>query len=123
MRVLLTLAVVIVITMARTAPSTAWHSGIRPVVVIIILVDSLIPIQWANPQEVARFLWLAAWRLKCCPEIIATVPREMLTGALYLPRAGFLRTGAINLIPEGKGVVQLPIVYLVTGFVKQLPYS
>jgi hypothetical protein len=40
--VLLTLAVVIVIAIARTAPSTAQRSGIRPVGIIIILVVYLI---------------------------------------------------------------------------------
>jgi hypothetical protein len=45
LHVLLTLAAVIVIAIARTAPSTARRSGIGPVVIIIILVDYLIPIQ------------------------------------------------------------------------------
>ena len=45
LRDLLTLAIVIVIAIARTAPSTARRSGIRPVLIIIILIDYLIPIQ------------------------------------------------------------------------------
>jgi len=52
----------------------------------------------------------------------ATVPREMLTGAFNLPRAGCLRIGAIDLIPEDTGVVPPPIVHLVAGFVKHLPH-
>jgi hypothetical protein len=53
MHVLLTLTVVTVMVIARTAPSTPQRSGIRPVLIIIILVDYLIPIQWFNGQEVA----------------------------------------------------------------------
>jgi len=122
LRVLLTLTVVIVIAIARTAPSTARRTGICPVVIIIILVDDLIPNQWSNGQEVAWFVLPAAWRLNLCPEIIATVPRGMLTGAFNLPRAGCLLIGAIDLIPEGTGVVPPPIVHLVAGFVKHLPH-
>jgi hypothetical protein len=59
-------------------------SGITPNI-IIILVDYLIPIQWANGQEVAWFIPLADWRLNLCPELIATIRREMLTGACNLP--------------------------------------
>jgi hypothetical protein len=122
LRVLLTLAVVIVIAIARTAPSTARCTGIRPVVIIIILVNYLISIQWSNVQEVAWFVLLTASRFNLCPEIIATVPREMLTGAFNLPRAGCLRFGEIHLIPEGTGIVPPPIVHLVAGFVKHLPH-
>ena len=68
---LLTLAVGIVIVIARTAPSTARLYGIRPVLTIIILVDYLIPIQRSNGQEVAWLLLPAAWRLNLSPEIIA----------------------------------------------------
>jgi hypothetical protein len=103
-----------------TAHSTAWHSGICPVVIIIILIDYLIPIQWSNGQGVAWLVLPAAWRLNLCPEIIATVLREMLTGAFNLPRAGCPRIGAIDLISEGTGVVAPPIVHLVAGFVKHL---
>jgi len=85
LRVLLTLAIVIVIVIARTAPSTARRSGIRPVLIIIILIDYLIPIQWSNGQEVTWFVLLAAWRLNLCPWIIATVPRETLTVRLTFP--------------------------------------
>ena len=89
-----------------------------PVVIIIIILDYLIPIQWSNGQEVAWFVLPTAWRLELCPGIVAIVPTEMLTGAFYLPRAGCLRIGAIDLIPEGMGVVRPPIVHLVVGFVK-----
>jgi hypothetical protein len=82
---LLTLAVVIVIAIATTAPSTAGLSGSHPVVIITILVDYLIPIQWSKGQEVSWCVLPAAWRLNLCLEIIATVPRETLTGAFTLP--------------------------------------
>jgi hypothetical protein len=122
MRVLLTLAVVIVIAIPRTAPSTAQRTGIRPVVIIIIPVDYLIRIQGLNGQEVARFVLPTASRFNLCPEIIATMPRVTLTGAFNFPRAGCLQIGAIDLIPEGTGIVPPPIVHLVAGFVKHLPH-
>jgi hypothetical protein len=118
----LTLAIVIVIAIARTDLSTAQHSGIRPVLINIILVDYLIPIQWSNSQEVAWLVLTAAWWLNSCPEIIATVPRETLAGATNLSQAGFQRIAAIDLIPEGTGVVPSPIVQLIGGFVIHLPY-
>jgi hypothetical protein len=83
--VLLTLAVVIGIAITRTAPSTTRCTGSRPVLIIIKLVDYLISIQWSNSQEVARFVLAADWRLNLCPEIMATVPRNTLTGAFNLP--------------------------------------
>jgi hypothetical protein len=46
----------------------------------------------------------------------------MLAGAFNLPGAGCLLIGAIDMIPEGLGVVQPPIVHLVVGFVKHLPH-
>jgi hypothetical protein len=58
--VLLTLAIVIVIAIARTPPSTARCSGIHPVLIIIILIDYDIPIQWSNGQEVAWIVLPAA---------------------------------------------------------------
>jgi len=122
LRVLLTLAVVIVIAITRMAPSTARRTGIRPVVIIIIPMDYLIAIQWSNGQEVAWFVPPSAWRLNLCPEIIATIPRETLTGVCNHPRAGCLRIGAIELIPEGTGVIPPLIVHLVAGFVKHLPH-
>ena len=122
LRVLLTLAIVIVIAIARTAPSTARCSGIRLVLIIMIFVNYLIPIQWSNSQEVAWLVPLAASWLNLCAEIIATVPREMLAGVFYLSRAGCLRIGAIELIPKGMGVVPPPIVQLIAGFVKHLPH-
>jgi hypothetical protein len=63
------------------APSTARRSEIHPVLIIIILVDYLIPIQWYNSQEVAWLVLPAAWWLNLWAEIIATEPREMLNGA------------------------------------------
>jgi len=122
LRVLLTLPIVIVIAIARTAPSTARRSGVRPVVIIIILVDYLIPIQWSNDQEVAWLVLPAAWWLNLSAEIIATVPRETLASAFNLSRAGCVPIGAINLIPEGTGVIPRPIVHSIAGFVKHLPH-
>jgi hypothetical protein len=121
LHVLRTFAVVIVIAIARTAPAPARRTGIRPVVIIIILVDYLNPIQWSNGQEVALFVMPIACQFNLWPEIIATVPRETLTGAFSLPRAGCLRIGAIDLIPEGTGIFPPPFVHLVMGFVKHLP--
>jgi hypothetical protein len=95
--------------MIRTAPSTAWHSGIRPVVIIIIHVDYLIPIQLFNSQEVAWLVLPAAWWLNLCPEIIATVPRETLAGAFNLPQAGCVPIGAIELIPNARGLSHLQL--------------
>jgi hypothetical protein len=85
LHVLLTFAIVIVIAIPRTAPSNAWQSGIRPVLIVIILVDCFIPIQWSTGQEVACLLLTATWRLNLHPEIIATVPREELAGAFIYP--------------------------------------
>ena len=120
--VLLTLAVVILIAISRTAPSTARRTRICPVVTIIILVNYLIPIQWSNGQEVTWIVLPTAWRLNLCSEIIATIPRETLTSAFNLLRAGCLRIGAIDPIPEATGIVQPPIVHLVAGIVKHLPH-
>ena len=122
LRVLLTHAVVVVIGVARTAPSTTRRSGIRPVLIMIILIDYLIPIQCSNGQEVAWLVLPAAWRLNHCPEIITTLPRESLTGGFNLSPAGCLRIAAINLIPKGTGFVPPPIVHLVVGFLKHLPH-
>jgi hypothetical protein len=112
---------VIIIVIARTAWSSARLSGICPVVIIIILVDYLIPIHQSTCQAVARLVLPAAWWLNLCQEIIATIPREMLTGAFNLPRAGSLQIGAIGLIPKGTGVIPPPIVHLIPGCVKHLP--
>jgi len=86
-----------------------------------MLVDYLISIQWANSQEVAWFVLPTAWRLNHCSGIIATIPEEMLTRVLNLPRAGCLLIGAIDLIPEGTRIVPPAIVLLVSSFVKHLP--
>ena len=79
--------------------------------------------QWSNGQEVAWIVLPTAWGLNLGPEIIATVPSKMLTGAFNLPQAGCLRIGAIDLIPDGTGVVAPPIVHLVAGIVKHLPHE
>jgi len=112
-----------VMGIARTAPSTARRCGTRPVLIIIILVEYLIPMQCSDGQEVATFVLAAACLLNIYPEIIAIVPREMLTGAFNLPRAGCLHIWAIDLITEFLGVVPSPIVHLVAGFVKHLPHK
>jgi hypothetical protein len=122
LRVLLTLAIVIIIAMTRTAPSTARRSRIHPGVIIIILVDYFIPTQWSNGQQVAWLVLPAAWWLNLCPEIIATVPIEILASAVNLPRAGCLRIGVIDLIPEGTLLVPRPILHFIAGFVKHLPH-
>jgi hypothetical protein len=111
-----------VIAIARTASATAWLTGIRPVVIIINVVNYLIPIQRSNGQAVAWFVLPTAWWLNLCPEIIATIRREMRTGALNLPRAGCLWIGAIDLISEGTGIVPPSIAHMVAGFVKHLPH-
>jgi hypothetical protein len=49
--------------------------------------------------EVAWFVLLAALQLNLCPEIIATVQREMLTGVFNLPQPGCLQIEPIDLIP------------------------
>jgi hypothetical protein len=105
------------------ASSTARHSRIRPVVIIIILVDYLIPMEWSNGQEVAWLVLPAAWGLNLCPKIISTVPREMVTGAFNLFRASCLWIGANDLIPEGTRVIPPQISHLVTGNVKYLPHK
>jgi len=46
----------------------------------------------------------------------------MLAGAFNLALAGCLQNGAIDLIPEGMGVVTPPIVHLIMGFVKYLTH-
>jgi hypothetical protein len=102
------------------APSTARHTGIGSVVIIIIPVDYLLAIHWSNGKEVGWFELPAAWRLNHRPVIMATVLRELLTGACILPQAGCLQIGAIEFIPEGLGIVPPPIVPLVAGFVKHL---
>jgi hypothetical protein len=122
LRVLLTLAVVIVIAIASTAPSIARRTGICPVLIILILVDNLIPIQGSNSQELTWFVLPTAWGFNLYPETIATVAKNMLTGAFDLGWAGCLRNGAIDLIPEGMGIVPPPIVHLIPGFVKHLPH-
>jgi hypothetical protein len=122
LRAILTLAVVIVMAIAGTAPSTKRRSGIRPVVIIITLVDCLIPILLFNGQEVTWFVLPAAWRLDLCPEIISTIRRETVAGAHTHSRAGCLWIGDIDLIPKCTGVVSSPIVHGIAGFVKYLPH-
>jgi hypothetical protein len=51
----------------------------------MILMDYLIAIQWSNGHEVTWFVLPTAWLPNLCPEIIATIPRETLTGAFNLP--------------------------------------
>jgi hypothetical protein len=109
LHVVLTRTVVIVIAIAWTVPSTARRTWIHPVVIIIILIDYLIPILWSNGQEVAWFVLPTAWPLNLCPENIATIRRETLTGAFNPPRAGCLQIGAIDLIPKGTVIVPPPL--------------
>jgi len=88
----------------------------------MVLVDYLIPIQWPKDQDITWLVLPAAWWLNLGPEIIATVPRETLAGAFNFPLAGCLHIAALDLIPEGAGVVPPPIVHLATGVVKHLPH-
>jgi len=60
LRNLLTLTVIVVIAIAGMAPSSARCSGILPILIIIIIVDHLIPIQWTIGQQVAWLVVLAA---------------------------------------------------------------
>jgi len=123
LRILLTLTVVNVIAIARTAPFTARCSGNHPVLILNLLVYYLIPTRWSKGQEVAWLVLMADWRLNLCPDIIANGLRKMLAGAFNHHQAGCLLVGAIDLIPEAAGVVPPPIVHLVTGVVKHLPYQ
>jgi len=101
--VILTLAIIIVIAIARSAPPTARYSGISPVLIIIILVDYLSTIQWSNGQEVSQLALLATWRLNLCPEIVATVPREMLAGAFNLTQSWLSVAWSYQLDPWSLG--------------------
>jgi hypothetical protein len=58
---------------------------IRLVLIIINLIDCLIPIQWSNSQDIAWLVLPAAWWFNLYLEIIVTVSREMLAGAVNLP--------------------------------------
>jgi hypothetical protein len=44
LHILLNLAIIIATAIARMAPSTTWCCGIRPILIIIMLVDYLIAI-------------------------------------------------------------------------------
>jgi hypothetical protein len=112
---------VIVSTIARTAASNAWHSGICPVLIIIIHLDYLIAIQCSHSQEVTWLVLPAAWWLNLCSAINATLPRETLASEFNHPQAGYLRIEAIDWNPEGTGVVPTLIVHLFIGFVQHLP--
>jgi len=103
------------------AHSTNRCTGILLVVIIINLVDSLIPIQLFNGQDVACLVLQTAWWSNLCSKMITTVPRETFTGALNLSGGGSLRIGAKDLIPEGTGIVPPPNVPWVEGLVKHLP--
>jgi hypothetical protein len=102
------------------APATAWHCAIRPVP--IILDDYIFLIQWSDSLEVTWLVLLAAWRLNLCPEIIGTVQRETLAGALDLPQADCLRIGVIDSIPDGTLVDSTLIVFFATCCVNHLPH-
>jgi hypothetical protein len=51
------------IPVAPCSPSTARHSRISPVLIIVILVEYLNLMQSSNPQEVAWFVLQQAWQL------------------------------------------------------------
>ena len=96
LHMLLTLAIIVVIAITRTAPSAAWRSGIHLVLIIIFLFDYLIPVQWSHGQEVVWLVQPASWWISRCPGIIATVPRDTLAGVFDLSQAGCLRIGVID---------------------------
>jgi len=106
----------------RIAPSTAQCSGIRPVLIMIIFFNYLIPIPWSNVQEVAWLVLPAVWQLNFCPEIIVTVQRQMNTGVFILLQPRLLPIGAMDLIPEGTVVVSPPIVEMFPVFDKLLAH-
>jgi len=120
--VLLTLNVVIIIPIARTAPSTTWLSGFRPNLTKIMLINYFIRIQHAHSLEVAGLVQPAAWWLDLRPQIIATIPWDTLSGACNLHHTRYLWIGAIDLIPDSTGVVTPPIGRLVVGLIKHLPH-
>jgi hypothetical protein len=74
-----------VIAMAMTPPSTTRRSRIYPVLIIIIVVKCLTPIEWSNSLEFACCVLPAGWLHNLCLEIIRTIPKEMLAGAVNLP--------------------------------------
>jgi len=121
LHVLPTHTVVIVINIASTTVSSARCSGIRPVLVIFMVVNYLIPIQWSNSDNVTWLVLPPACQLNLCPEIISTTPRESLGDVFNVPLAGSLWIGVIYLIPEGMRVIPPSIVHLVVAFVKYLP--
>ena len=100
LRVLRTLAVVIVVVITGTAPSIALRSGICPGFIIIILIMYLISIQWPNGQDVACLVLPAACRLNLCRGIIATIRRETHASVFNLSRAGCPRIRAIDFISK-----------------------
>jgi hypothetical protein len=93
MHILIALAVANAITIATMAASTAWHTGIRSVLIIIIVVHYLIPIQWSSSQQVSRLLLPADWWVNLSHETISTVPREMLDGEFNNHRACCCQNG------------------------------
>jgi hypothetical protein len=70
-----------------------------------MFIQYIIPIQWSNGQALPWHVRVAAGGLDRCPEMVATVPREMLAGAFNLPLAGWLQIKAVHFIPDGTGVV------------------
>ena len=120
--VLLPLAIIIDIVITLTSPSHAQCTGIRPCVIIIILDNCLVPIRRFNVQHVAMIVLPTVWRVNLDPEIMAPIPREMLTGVLNLPRGISVLIGAIDLIPKSTGTGATSIVDLVTSCVKHVPH-
>jgi len=121
LHILLALVIIIVIAINWMLPLTAWCSGIRLVLPIIIVVVYHILLQWSNNQKIAWLELPAAWWLNLWPEITTTLPTEMLTAVFNHPCTGCLPIGAIDLIPECMEVVPPPIGHLVVGIVKLLP--
>jgi len=122
LRVILTCNIVSLIRDTRTASATSQHSVIHPLLLSIILVHSVIAIEWSHGQEVSRLVLQAALRGNVSAQIIATVPRGMHASGFNHPRAGRQQIWVINLFTKHMGVIPPPIDHLVAGFVEHLPH-
>jgi hypothetical protein len=76
-----------------------------PVSIIIVVVNYLIRIEGSNNQDVACLVLRGAWQVNLWHSIIASEPCEMLGGGCNFPQPGFVRIGAIHLIPQAMEVV------------------
>jgi hypothetical protein len=100
LRVFLSLAVINVIAIAKTALPTGHHTGICPVLILINLIDDLNPNLSFNWQAGIGLIKPAVWSLNLCHAMIGTLPRETFASAYNPSQAGCLWISALNLIPE-----------------------